>query len=294
MLNKTLKKINWKYEIRDQILIVIGSAIIGLSYAFFLIPHHIVPGGVGGLSIVINYFTKFPVGILIAVLNIPLFIIGIKVIGKSFGIKSLIGVFISSFFIDWFTYLLPSNITKNPLLASIYGGLLLGIGLGLIFRGNASTGGSDIIGQVIKKYTNLSVGVGIMLVDFVIISLAGLSFHSFEAPLIGYVSLYVSSKVIDIILEGWGYAKMAFIITDKPDEIADTILENLNRGCTMLKSFSPFTKKDRKAIFTVVNKKEIPKLKRYIKRIDPQAFVVISDVYEVLGRGFKRRNITNF
>ncbi len=289
-MKKIKLKIKWKDEFIDGIFILIGSAILGVGYAFFLIPHHIVPGGLGGLSIVINYLIGISVGTGYVILNIPVFILGIKNLGFRYGIKSLIGILLSSFFIDLFyKFLSLPTATGSKLLASVYGGALLGLGLGIVFRGHASTGGTDVIGQVINKFTNLSVGIGILIVDFVIISLSGVVFRSFELPLYGYLALFISSKVVDFVLEGWGYAKMVIIITDKEEKIKDVILSKMNRGVTGLKSITGYRKKETEALLVVVAKKEIPVLKQYVKTIDPKAFVIISDVYEVLGKGFRPR-----
>ena len=277
-------------DVTDWFLIAVGSTIMGASYSLFLIPHSIVPGGVGGISIILHSLFKLPVGITIVVINIPIFFMAFKVLGKSFGIKSIAGLVLSSLMIDFFTYIVPlPSATSNRILGAVFGGLLLGVGLGIVFRGKGSTGGSDIIGQIINKYFNVSVGVGIMLVDFVIISSTVFVFHSLEEPLYGYLALYISSRIIDVILEGWAYAKMAFIITDHPDRVARFINKGINRGVTALKSRRIYTNEEKESLMCVVEKKQIPFLKRGVKKIDPRAFIVIFDVYEVLGKGFKPR-----
>ncbi len=289
-MKKTVVKINWREEIGDLLFIVLGSIFLGLSYALFLIPNHIVPGGLGGLAIVINYLTKISVGIGYVILNIPVFILGIKNLGKRYGIKSLLGIISSSFFIDFFNkFLSLPPATSNKLLSAIYGGVLLGLGLGIVFRGHASTGGTDVIGQVLNRVTNLSVGVGILIVDFLIISLSGIVFGSAEYPLYGYLALFISSKVIDFVLEGWSYAKMTLIITEKPGKIKKVILSEMKRGTTGIRSITGYRRKETEVLLVVVARKEIPVLKQYVKKIDPNAFVIITDVYEVLGRGFKPR-----
>ena len=161
-------------KIKNALLIFIGCAINGLAYALFLIPHHFVPGGVSGIAIILNYFAALPVGALIIVLNVPVFLLGLKTMGKKYVLNSLAGMVVSSVFIDLFNRVvkIPSA-TDNPVLASIYGGVMLGVGLGIVFRGRASTGGSDIIGMILSKYTGMSLGYGIMITDFVIISASG-------------------------------------------------------------------------------------------------------------------------
>jgi len=268
--------------------IVLGSTIMGLGYALFLIPHHLVPGGVSGIAIIINYFFNLPVGILILIFNIPIFLIGIRVMGTRYGAKSLVGMVISSLLIDFFYEILKlPSATENPLLAAIYSGVCIGVGLGIIFRSKASTGGTDTIGQMISKWTGVTVGMAIMAVDFVIISASGLSFRSWEAPLYGYIVLYISTWVIDLILEGWNHNKMVLINSTKGEQVEEYILYTMKRGGTALKSRSMYLKRDRELLMSVIHRKQIPELREFVKEIDPHAFVVIFDTYAVLGRGFR-------
>ena len=269
-------------------LILIGCTIMGLSYALFLIPHHFVPGGVSGIAIILNFFFKLPVGAMIVVFNLPIFIIGLRTMGKKYVLKSMAGMIISSIMIDFFDRIvkLPSA-TDNKILACIYGGVLLGIGLGIVFRGRASTGGSDIIGMIISKYLGISLGFGIMITDFVIISAAGFAFHSLEAPLYGYIVLFLSTKVIDMVLEGWNYSKLVIITTSRTAEIEDFILNTLDRSGTALKSRSLYLNREGEIIMTVIHRKQMAELRAFIKETDPQAFVIINDTYDVLGKGFK-------
>jgi uncharacterized membrane-anchored protein YitT (DUF2179 family) len=268
--------------------IVLGCAIMGLSYSLFLIPHHFVPGGISGLAIIVNYFVKLPVGLTIIILNIPIFIFGLRTMGKKYVLKSLAGMLISSIMIDLFNLVLRIPVaTDNKILASIYGGILLGIGLGIVFRGHASTGGSDIVGMVVSKYTGISIGFGIMITDFIVISASGFAFHQLEAPLYGYLILFLSTKVIDMILEGWSYSKLVIITSNQTVEIEKFILNTLERSGTALKSRSLYLSREGEIILTVVHRKQLAELRDFIKEIDPQAFVIINDTYDVLGKGFK-------
>ena len=268
--------------------IVLGCTIIGLSYALFLIPHHFVPGGVSGLAIIFNYFANLPVGAMIVVLNIPIFIFGLRTMGKKYVLKSLAGMLVSSFMIDLFNQVLKvPAATDNKILASIYGGILLGVGLGIVFRGHASTGGSDIVGMVVSKYTGISIGFGIMIVDFIVISASGFAFRELEAPLYGYIVLFLSIKVIDLVLEGWSYSKLVIITSNRTVEIEKFILNTLERSGTALKSRSLYLNREGEIILTVIHRKQLAELRDFIKEIDPQAFVIINDTYDVLGKGFK-------
>jgi uncharacterized membrane-anchored protein YitT (DUF2179 family) len=277
-----------KKQVTPVLLIILGCTIMGLAYSLFLIPHHFVPGGVSGLSIILNYFFKLPVGAMIIVLNIPIFVFGLRTMGKKYVLKSLVGMVVSSVLIDFFNQVLKiHSATDNKILASIYGGILLGVGLGIVFRGRASTGGSDIIGMVVSKYTGISIGFGIMITDFIVISASGFAFHELEAPLYGYIVLFLSTKVIDMILEGWNYSKLVIITSSRTAEIEDFILNTLERSGTALKSRSLYLNREGEIIMTVIHRKQLAELRDFVRDIDPQAFLIINDTYDVLGKGFK-------
>ena len=288
-----LSKKDLRRNLADLTLIVIGSAIMAIGYALLLIPHNFVPGGVSGIAIIVNYFTRLPVGTLIMVLNIPVFVFGIKIIGRKYGLRSLLGMVISSLLIDFFYEVVKlKSATDNAVLAAIYGGFMLGIGLGLVFRGRASTGGTDIIGQILNKHTGVSIGIGIMLVDFFIISASGLAYKDLEAPLYGYIVLFISTKVIDMILEGWNYTKLVIITSTQTEKIQDFILNTLDRSGTALKSRSLYLNRDGETIITVIHRKQMAELREFIKSVDDNAFVIINDTYAVLGKGFKATQVS--
>ncbi len=289
---KILKK-DLKRNLANLSLVILGSIIMGIGYSLFLIPHHFVPGGVSGIAMIVNYFTRLPLGVLIMVLNIPVFIIGFKIMGRKYALRSLLGMVISSMLIDFFSQVVSlKSATDDPILAAIYGGFMLGVGLGLVFRGRASTGGSDILGQILNRWTGMSVGIGIMLIDFFIISASGLAFRQLEAPLYGYIVLFISSKVIDMILEGWNYTKLVIITSTKTEEIQDFILNTLDRGGTALKSRTLYLSREGETILTVIHRKQLAELREFIKSIDENAFVIINDTYAVLGKGFKATQVS--
>ena len=277
----------------NALTILVGCAVTGLAYAMFLIPHHFVPGGVSGMAIIANYFAGLPVGAVIIVLNVPIFLLGLKTMGKKYVLNSLAGMVVSSVFIDLFDKVLKvPSATDNTVLASIYGGIMLGVGLGIVFRGRASTGGSDIIGMVVSKYTGMSLGFGIMVTDFLVISASGFAFGNLEAPLYGYIVLFLSTKVIDMILEGWSYSKLVMITSTRTDEIADFILRGLDRSGTALRSRSLYLNREGELLLTVIHRKQLSDLRAFVKKTDPEAFVIINDTYDVLGKGFKSHLFT--
>lgn len=284
-----MKKLQ-KVYLKQFLLVFIGCLLMGLAYSLFIIPHHFVPGGVSGLAIIVNYFSGLPVGALIIVLNIPIFLFAFREMGKGFVIRGVIGMVASSLTIDFFNEIIRiPSVTDNKILAAIYGGILLGAALGFIFRAKYSTGGSDIVGQILNKTSGISVGFGILIVDFFVISLSGLSFQDLEAPLYGYLVLLISSKVIDLVLEGISYSKMAIIVSAKNEQIEQFILSELDRSGTALKSRSLYLNREGEIIMTVIHKKQLISLRNYIKEIDPEAFVIINDTYDVLGKGFKSK-----
>ena len=270
--------------------IVIGGIIFAFGYAAFLIPHRIVPGGVSGIAMILRFLYNTPVGIVAILLNIPLFFLALRILGVSFGVKSIGAIVYTNLLIDFLVYSVGmKSPTENTILAALYGGILLGLGLGLIFRGDASTGGTDIVGQVFSRYTNLSVGMWIMIVDFAVITLAGITTRSIELALLGYLALFLSSKVIDLVLEGIDYARAAFVVTTKPDQVTNQIYDRMQRGVTILDGHSPYSGEKRPVIMCVITKKETPFFKSIIKRADNDAFVILTDVFEVLGKGFRSR-----
>ncbi len=280
-------------KLKNAFLVLVGCAIMGLAYALFLIPHHFVPGGVSGIAIIANYFAGVPVGAVTMLLNVPIFLLGLKTMGKKYVLNSLVGMVVSSIFIDLFDRVLDlPSATDNAVLAAIYGGVMLGVGLGIVFRGRASTGGSDIVGMILSKHMGMSLGFGIMVADFLVISASGLAFGTLEAPLYGYLVLFLSTKVIDMLLEGWSYSKLVIITSSRVPEISDYILHGLDRSGTALRSRSLYLNREGEIILTVIHRKQLSDLRSFIKKTDPEAFVVINDTYDVLGRGFKSHLIT--
>ena len=278
---------NW---LSQAFFILAGAVIMSLSYNLFLIPHRIVPGGVGGIAMILNHFFRWPVGALILVLNIPLFFLGFRVLGRGYAVKSLLGVAISSVIIDAGTYILHLQpATDNPILACVFGGIMLGTGLGLVFRAGGSTGGSDIVGQVINHYSNLSTGTAILLVDAVVISAAGIAFGRFELALFGYLNLYLQSRAIDLVLEGLSYTRAMFIVSGHAEEIAEAITKEMNRGATLLSATGAWTGENKPMVFCVMAKREVGRAREVAHAIDAKAFIIITDVYEVHGEGFKPR-----
>lgn len=267
-------------------MIISGSLLMALGLDLFLVPAKIAPGGVSGLSTVIHYVTGLPVGVLILLINIPIFILGARSFSKKFIFESFIGMIVLSFFVSFFEFLAP--ITDDLILSSVFGGVFIGAGVGLVFRSNATTGGTDIVVFLLKKrFKSLSAGNIVAIIDLLIVLLAGIVFRTWESVLYSTVSLIVSSFIIDAIIEGVDYAKAVFIISDNPDEISRVISDKLYRGTTCFCGFSHYTGKEKNTLLCVVRRFEISRLKNIIYEADKNAFVIVTDTKEVLGNGFK-------
>ncbi|MCX6280291.1 MAG: YitT family protein [Bacteroidetes bacterium] len=270
-------------------LIVSGAFILATSFVLFITPYKIIPGGVYGISIVLHYLFNTPVGLVALCFDIPLTIIGIKFLGPRFGIKTVVGFSLTALFTDLLTYFwgFKPLVEGDALLSSIFGGVLAGLGLGLIFKSKATSGGSDIIAMIIAKYTRLPLGLLMIYVDSVIVLIGLVVFQDWKIPLYSWIVIFVTGKVIDVVLEGVSYDKSVFIISDKYEDIRDKIINNLDRGGTYIDGKGMYNNAERRMIHTVVSRRELAILEEYIHQIDPKAFMTITDATEMLGEGFK-------
>jgi uncharacterized membrane-anchored protein YitT (DUF2179 family) len=270
-------------------LIIIGSLFLATSFVFFITPYRIVPGGVYGISIILHYVLGTPVGMVALAFDIPLTIIGVRVLGPRFGFKTVLGFSLTAVFNDTLTFFWGFRplVVGDALLSSIFGGVRAGIGLGLMFRSKATSGGSDIVASMLHKYTRIPLGQLMILVDSLIVLLGLLVFRDWKIPLYSWIVIFITGKVIDVVLEGISYDKSLFIISDRHEEIREKIIHNLNRGGTLIDGKGMYGMTDRKIIFTVVSRRELAILQEYIHSIDPKAFMSVFDASEILGEGFK-------
>ncbi len=265
-----------------------GCALFGAGFALFLEPNDLNAGGISGLAMMLVHLTGFgTVGLITLLMNLPLFVIGGIKVGKKFFVGSLAGMAASSILLDVFT-LLPCPETE-PLLAALYGGLLCGIGLGIVFSTGASTGGSDIVVRLLKlKYENVPIGTINIIFDATVVVLTGLAFWNVSKALYSGVTIFVSGQVIDAVVYRFDYSKVALIISQQHEVIAREIGLKLDRGATYLNGQGSFSGSDMKIVFTVVKKQQVAELKRLVMEIDPNAFVVVQEAHQVLGEGFSR------
>jgi len=271
---------------KNYAIMTIGAIMTAFSIVVFLAPNKLAAGGVSGIATVLHYVSSFPIGVLSLVLNIPLFILGITLQGKQFGIKSIYSTIVLSIFIDVFNFIQP--VTNDLLLASLFGGILSGLGLGLVFVAGATTGGSDIIATLLQKiFRHISMGRLLLITDLSVIAFATIVFKNLQTGLYSVIALYASSYMIDTLLEGVGYAKTVFIVSDNYMQIADSISIELKRGVTGLHGLGMYSGKDKTILMCTMKRNEIPRLKDVVRKIDEKAFVILADVREVLGEGFK-------
>ena len=270
-------------RVRAYGLILLGCLIGSAAYPLFLVPNAIAPGGLTGVATILNYLWGLPVGVTSLALNLPLFLIGYKEMGGIFAFRSLVATILFSVAID----LLPlPPLTDDILLGSVYGALLLGVGLGLIMRGGATTGGSDMIARMVnKRFPTLTVGTFLFLVDCAVILCAAFTMSA-SAALYALICIFVSARAVDLVLAGTGSAKACFIVTRTPQRISGRILEELERGATLVQGTGAYSGEERAVLISVVSQREVVPLKRIVREEDQKAFVFITDTHETLGEGF--------
>jgi uncharacterized membrane-anchored protein YitT (DUF2179 family) len=296
---KRKKKKYPKHWFFHYIIVVIGAFIIAAGYVLFITPYKIVPGGVFGIGIILHYVTQgmfsfmpdgLPVGTTGFILDIPITLIGLKLLGPKFGLKNIFGLIMTSMFIDVLTVLCKDYsplVVNDALLSSVFGGVLFGCGIGLIFRARGATGGTDTIALLLAKYTRLPLGQLLIYVDSVIVLLGLVAFGDWRIPLYSWIVIFITGKVIDGIMQGFSYDKTLFIISDKYEEIRTKILVDLNRGGTYFLAEGMYGGKKKKVIYTNITRRELATLIDYIKEIDPHAFLTVINANEIIGHGFK-------
>lgn len=266
-------------------LLIAGSLLIAISFNVFLVPLGIASGGISGVSILVNRLTGISPAYIQWAFNVPLFLLGLWLLGKRFALKTALGSFLLPLFVLLTSHWTP--LTENALLAAIYGGIGVGAGLGLVFRGQGSTGGLDLAAQLLHRYTGIRLGLAVACFDGLVIAAAGVLISP-EISLYALIGLFVTSKTIDFIQTGLALSKVAFIISGRPDAIRQAVLHDLDRGLTSLDGHGGYTGETREVLMVVVGQGEVSRLKQLVRAADPSAFVIISDTAEVLGEGFKR------
>lgn len=286
-----IKHIEEKYNIKKQIAeifgTILGSFVISIGISLFLLPNQLSSGGIAGIGTIIYYLLKIPMGTTIILLNIPLFLISILKIGKSFFVKSLIGTISLSTFIDCLDKFKP--LTQDRFLACIYGGIIIGVGTAIILKVNSSTGGTDMVTYIAKKYKpSIRTGNIIVIIDIIIVTLNMFFFREIEIGLYSGIAIYLMGKIIDMLFEGIDFTKLIFIVSKKSEEIAEKIGKSIERGTTGIYGKGMYTNEEILILMCAVTRRDVSKVTEIAKKIDKNSFIIITNSREVLGQGFKR------
>jgi uncharacterized membrane-anchored protein YitT (DUF2179 family) len=273
-------------NLKDYLVIILGGILQALAMRFFLVPARLVSGGISGLAQLVDYFIDFPIGTMIFLGNIPLFILGFRYLGAMrFALRTVVAVITFSFFTNLFGRWIPDTFTNDLILQSLYGGVLYGIGCGFVYRGKGTSGGSDILCRILNHYTGLSISQGYLITDSIVV-LAGGFIFGWDVALYGVAVIYISGIAAETIAEGSNRFRTAFIITNCPDHVTEYILINMERGVTVLPAIGGYTREERPMLFCTLTSSEIPKLKSVVSEADPTAFMVVGQANEALGEGF--------
>lgn len=275
-----MKKFFWRY-----LCIGIGCLIASTSVNLFLVPHHLLSGGVSGLAIIFYFLFGFPIGLQILIMNIPLIYLAYRLLGKEYALTTIYGTTLFSVAIDATQFLAKINPLDDPLLACITGGIISGVGAGIIFRVNGSSGGLDIVAAIVRKYYSFNFGVVSFAINCIIMLIAAF-FFGLKLAILTLISMFIGANLTDKVVEGFNRKKTIFIISYNTEEITEVILKEVGRGVTILHGEGAFTRQEKRIIFVVVSLLQIAKIKLLVQEVDPQAFMIVQDAAEVMGRGF--------
>jgi len=275
-----------KIEMKNYAFIVLGSLFLALGVVLFFIPNALVTGGTSGMAILLHYLLELPTGMMMVAVNAPLLLLGAKYLGRAFTVRSIVTIVLSSVFIDVFNEVLHVNaLTKDVILAAVFGGVSVGVGLGLVLSGNASAGGSTILAKIIASKTTIKASTVILSIDVMIIIAIALIFKNIDLALWSLVSIYISAKSIDMFLSRGPSKKVVHIVSSKIDALCEAIVLHVGEEGTIVQGDGIFAHEAKKMIFLVVENRKIPALKTLVQRVDNAAFVVVMEASELLGRG---------
>lgn len=274
-------------NIRDYALIVLGAFLQALALRTFLIPANLVGGGVSGIAQILNHYTGWPIGVIVFLGNVPLFLLGWRYLGgRRFAMRTAVAVIVYSFFVDFLArFISPNGITDDLLINALYGAMVSGVGYGLVYRGQGTSGGSDVLARILNHWRGIPMTQSYLMVDTLVILGGGLVFGWKEA-LYALIVLYVSGLVADATLEGGRTVRAAMIVTERGEAVAGHIMEDMERGVTILDGTGAYTRTARPVLYCVVSRSEVQTLKRIVHEADPEAFMVIGAAHEALGEGF--------
>lgn len=278
----------YRTVLKEALLVLVGSVFYTVSINCFLVPNHIVPGGVSGIATLANYLFGFPIGIQIILYNIPIFALGFREMGRGYILKTAAVTLVCSAATDLFSFLPAFN--EDRLIASIFGGVSMGLALGFIFSCGVTTGGIDIVASVLKKKNpQFSMGTIILAMDIIIIVLSVAVYGDIQSGFYGVIAMYLSARVVNGIMDGLDRAKLVYIISDRHAEIGGFIDRRLSRGLTLIHGRGFFSGTEREIILVAIRRQQLYSLRSAVKRIDPEAFIILTDATEILGEGFKTK-----
>jgi uncharacterized membrane-anchored protein YitT (DUF2179 family) len=278
---------SWR-SLKDYLFILAGALVQALAMRLFLVPAQLVSGGISGAAQIITHFVRFPIGMMVLIGNIPLLILGWRFLGGlRFALRTAFSVIAFSVLTDLLGLFIPaSGVTNDLVLNCLYGGLMLGVGLGLVYRGRGTSGGSDILGRILNFRMGISISQAYLITDAIVVLAGGFAFD-WRKALYGLVVIYVSGLAAEAVSEGSGIFRTAMIITDRPQEVAQKILVDLERGATLLAGVGAYTGVERTVLYCVITRSEVNQLKEMVREADPKAFMVIGQAHEALGVGFR-------
>lgn len=277
-------------SIRDYALVVAGALVQAIGLRLFMVPADLASGGISGISQLIHHYTNWPIGLMVFLGNVPLFVIGWRLLGgRKFALRTLVAVATYSFFteaVTWLPFFPVNGLTHDLVLNSLYGAVVSGVGYGLVYRGQGTSGGSDILARILNRWRGVSMTQSYLITDAVVILAAGFVF-GWEKALYAIITLYVSGLVVDSTLEGAGTVRTAMIVTDRMEAIADHVLHEMERGVTFLHGTGGYTMASRPVLYIVITRSEVQQLKNIVHETDPDAFMVIGQAHEAIGEGFQ-------
>jgi uncharacterized membrane-anchored protein YitT (DUF2179 family) len=283
--HKKLSKVNL---LKRGVLIFLGAVLVAIGLEIFLVPNHVIDGGIVGISIIFSHLTGLNLGLLLFLLNLPFFFLGYKQIGKTFALSTLFGVIVMSIGTN-LLHPVP-GLTEDPLLAAVFGGMILGMGVGLVIRFGGSLDGTEILAILFNKRIPLSIGQTVMFFNLFILASAGFVF-GWDRAMYSLMAYFIAFKTIDVTIEGFNETKSVWIISDHPDELGDAILCRLGRGVTYLSGEGAYTGEVKKVIFCVVTRLEEAKLKSIVEDVDPAAFLAVGNIHDIQGGSFTKKDI---
>ena len=284
---KVAIQFSWK-DGRDCILIFCGTLFQALALRIFLVPANLASGGVSGLAQIVNHYTGWPIGLMILLGNLPLFLLGWRYLGgRRFVLRTGFAIMMLSFFTDFLAPFLPQNgVTQDPVLNTLYGGIISGVGYGLVYRGQGTSGGSDILARILNHWRGISLTQSYLITDSIVVFLAGLVF-SWENALYALVMLYVTGLAAEAINEGSNVLRTVLVITSMPEKVSNQIMGEMERGVTLMPARGAYTGAERTVLYCVVSRSEVTQIKALVREADPYAFMVIGHAHEALGEGFR-------